>query len=248
VRPAPAGGADDPPLSVAALWRETIATGQRNLDMVAIVAAAFFFLPQLAAALLEPALGATRERPSLVLLLGVALSGLVGQGAITRIALDDLLGRPGTVGVAIGLAARRLPQLFASNLVAGVAIGVGLIALVVPGVWLLGRFGPVTPVVMGETRDLVGSLERSWALTRAHAWASAVYLLLLFVLLLSLLFTGSLVAAALAAVSTIAGARGLGEFATSAAISAATAGGVAFVHVAQAVLYRQLLAEADRKR
>lgn len=235
-------------MSVAALWRETIATGHRNLDLFAIVAAAFFFLPQLAAGLLEPATGTPPGGANLLLVVGVTLIGLVGQGAITRMALDDLLRQPGTVGGAVGHAVRRLPQLLAGNLVAGLAIGLGLIALIVPGIWLLGRFGPLTPVVMAEGRDLVGSVERSWALTQAHAWPAAVYLLLLLVLLLSLLFTGSLVAAALAAVSTIAGARGLGEVATSVAISAAAAGGVAFIYVAQAVLYRQLLALTGQPR
>lgn len=244
----PAGGADDPPLSVAALWRDTVAVAQRNAELIILLAAAFYFLPQLVASELQPLVGATAQRPSLPLILGVALVGLVAQGAITQVALDDLLGVRRTLGEAVGRAARRLPQLFAANLAAGVAIGLGLVALIAPGLWLLGRLSPVTPVVMAEERDLVAGLERSWALTDGRAWPAAVYMLLLVVLLLSLLFTGALVAAALQAVATIAGGEGLARFLTGVAMAAVAAGAASFLHVAQAVLYRHLLAEAGRRR
>ncbi|MFN3288281.1 MAG: hypothetical protein ACK40H_07505 [Sphingomonadaceae bacterium] len=248
MRPAPAGGGLDPPLSVAALWRDTVAVAQRNSELLGIVAAAFLFLPQLVAAELQPVLGGTPQRPSLVPLLVVALAGLVGQGAIALIVHDDLAGGQRTLREALALAGSRLPRLFAGNLAAGLAIGIGLVALVIPGLWLLGRLAAVTPVIMAEGRDTVSSLERSWALSEGRAWPAAVWMTLNLVLLLSLLFTAALVGAALQATATLAGGEALGKALVNLALAAVSAGAVALLNVAQAVLYRHLLVEAGAAR
>jgi len=242
VRPAPAGGADDPLLSVAALWRESVAVAQRNADLLAIVASALFFLPQLAGVELGPLVGATDSEPSVPLLVLSMLAGLVGQGAVTLIALDDLGGGRRTLAQALAEAVRRLPQLLGASLAAGIAIGLGLLALILPGLWLLGRLGAVGAGVMAERQGLAASLERSWELTRERAWPPAVYLLLLLVLVLAALFTGGLVAAALGAVATLTVGQAMGDFLTNVVMAAATAAAVTFIYVAQAVLYRQLLA------
>lgn len=240
--PTPAGGADDPPLSVAALWRESVAVAQRNFDLLAILAAALFFLPQLAGTELGPLIGATPSEPSVPLLVLSTLAGLIGQGAVTLVALDDLGGGRRTLAEALGEAMRRLPQLLGAGLAAGIAIGLGLLALIVPGVWLLGRLGVVGAVVMAERQGLAASLERTWALTHERAWPPAVYLMLLLVLVLTVLFTSGLVAAAVGSVAAVAGAEGLGGLLTNVVMAAATAAAVTFIYVAQATLYRQLLA------
>lgn len=248
MRPAPAGGGLDPPLSVAALWRDTVAVAQRNRELLGIVAAAFLFLPQLVAAELQPVLGGTPQSPSLVPLLAVALAGLVGQGAIALIVHDDLAGGQRTLREALAQAAGRLPRLFVGNLAAGLAIGIGLVALIIPGLWLLGRLAAVTPIIMAEGRGTVGSLERSWALSGGRAWPAAVWMALNLVLLLSLLFTAALVGAALQATATLAGGEALGKALVNLALAAVSAGAVALLNVAQAVLYRHLLAEAGAAR
>ncbi len=242
--PGPAGGQADPPLSVAALWRDTVAVVARNGALITIVTAAFLFLPQIIVDRLQPLLGAGPQRPSLVLLLGFVLAALVGQGAIGLIVLDDLSGASRTLREALGRALERLPRLFAANLAAGIAIGAGLLALVVPGLWLLGRLAAVTPVIMAEDRDLVGSLERSWELSEGRGWPAAVWMALLFVLLLSLLFTAALVGAALQAMASVAGSESVGKLLVQLALAAVSAAAVALLNVGQATLYRHMLIDA----
>ncbi len=63
-----------------------------------------------------------------------------------------------------------LPVATAAQLVAGIAIGAGLVAFVIPGVLLAVRLAVVAQVAAVERTDWTGALRGSLALTRGHGW------------------------------------------------------------------------------
>jgi hypothetical protein len=93
------------------------------------------------------------------------------QGALVK-AIDDV--RDGRPDLSLGETfARVRPQLVAI-IVAGVlaAIGVilGLILLIIPGLYLLTRWILIIPVIVLEGRTAGESFGRSWGLVRGFAW------------------------------------------------------------------------------
>lgn len=121
---------------------------------------------------------AVRKKPKIVAAyLIVALASLIG-GTLTGFV--DIL----VAGYAVVVAYRalggepaaersfgvRLAIVFVANLIAGIAVVIGLLLLVVPGVYLLVRFRLVTAAVMLEDRGPVDALARSYELTEGHGW------------------------------------------------------------------------------
>jgi hypothetical protein len=70
---------------------------------------------------------------------------------------------------AVGLSALKvLPVVAAAQIVAGIAIGLGFLAFVIPGVYLALRFAVVAQVASLERTDWPGALRRSGELTRRN--------------------------------------------------------------------------------
>jgi len=65
---------------------------------------------------------------------------------------------------------RVLPVVVAAQLAAAVGIGVGLLAFLVPGIFLALRWQVVAQAAAIERTDWIGALRRSNALTRGHMW------------------------------------------------------------------------------
>jgi len=83
----------------------------------------------------------------------------------------------------------RLPDLIASTVVTTVGILLGLVALVVPGLVLLARWGPVVPLIVLEGADWRRALARSNALVRGQTRP----VMAIFVLLTGLAFGVALI-------------------------------------------------------
>jgi hypothetical protein len=106
-------------------------------------------------------------------------------------------GRPPGVRAALGAAAPRLPAVIVAVLLYVVAVAGGLLALVVPGVWLIVRWYFVAQAVVIDRLSPVEALRRSGELVRGRWWRTAGCLLaagLLFG------FAGTLVTAILAGI------------------------------------------------
>jgi hypothetical protein len=115
--------------------------------------------------------------------------GLVGtfwvQGALT-LAVEDV--RDGRVDTTIGeLYARTRPFLGAlilAGILAAIGIGIGLVLLIAPGLYLLARWALIVPAIVIERRATGEAFTRSSELTAGHRWS------VLAVALLTLLVSG----------------------------------------------------------
>ncbi len=94
------------------------------------------------------------------------------QGALVE-AVRDV--RDGRAEVGIGeLYTRtrpRLPTLIAAGVLAGIGIVLGLILLIVPGLYLLTRWALIAPVIVLERRSAGEAFSRSAEIVRGNGWS-----------------------------------------------------------------------------
>ena len=107
-------------------------------------------------------------------LVGLA-TGIVGvtwlQGAFVYAVLDT---RDGSVDATLGEVFRRvmpaLLPLLVAGFVAGIGIAVGLILLIVPGLFLMTIWAVIAPVIVLEKLPPFAAFGRSRELVRGHGW------------------------------------------------------------------------------
>jgi hypothetical protein len=102
-----------------------------------------------------------------------ALAGVFWlQGALV-IAIDDV--RDGRADLSIGQTLERVTPrintLTLAGLIAGIAIGIGLLLLLVPGLFLLTIWLLIVPAIMLEGRSIGESFSRSQELVRGYGWS-----------------------------------------------------------------------------
>jgi hypothetical protein len=134
-----------------------------------------------------------------------------------------------TVEVAIR-GARVLPVVAAAQIVAGIGIALGVIAFVVPGVFLAIRWAVVAQAAAVERTDWLGALRRSGDLTRGSY---------LHVLGLLVLVTAANVALSIAGEAITGSGKAAGDVAIGIAVETMIR---SFAAMATAVLYFDLLA------
>jgi hypothetical protein len=123
------------------------------------------------------ALGATTDSDSgeaFWALIGIVLS-IIGtfwvQGALTEAVHDVRDGRADTtIGELYSRTKPRLPALIVAGILASLGIGLGLILLIVPGLYLLTRWAVITPTIVLENRSAGESFSRSSELTAGKRW------------------------------------------------------------------------------
>jgi hypothetical protein len=81
-----------------------------------------------------------------------------------------------------------LPALIVAGLLAGLGIALGLILLIVPGLYLLTRWALIVPVIVLEKRRAGEAFGRSHELVRGHGWT--IFGLVLVVFLLGAIVSG----------------------------------------------------------
>jgi hypothetical protein len=137
-------------------------------------------------------------------LIGALLAAIVGiiaayllQAALVK-AVEDV--RDGRVDLSLTdtLRAARpfIARVAVASILAGIAIGIGLILLIVPGLFLLTIWCLIVPVIVLEDVDFGSSFGRSRALVRGHEWQVFGTLVLVFlVLIVAAIVIGALLAA-----------------------------------------------------
>jgi hypothetical protein len=166
------------PFSYSAVWEDTVRMLRSHSSLIAAVAGVFIFLPALLIDYFLPREATDPEQvfeqlfeyvsANLHWLLLARLVNMVGTVAILLLIFRP--GRP-TVGEAIARAALLLPFYFVANLLSGLITGIGLLLLIIPGLYLLGRLAPVGVIVVAEERrNPIEAVRESFAMTRGRGW------------------------------------------------------------------------------
>jgi len=137
-------------------------------------AAVVFVVLDFVSAVADRAAGSSVTSDLLWSLIAVVLSFIGAfwlQGALIEAVRDVRDGRIDmTIAELYARTRPRLPALIAAGIVAGLAIALGLLLLVVPGLFLLTRWALIPAVIVIEKRSAGESFDRSWQLTRGHGW------------------------------------------------------------------------------
>ncbi len=143
--------------------------------------------------------GVADGKPFLVLLasvVGIAASTLY-QGTVVNLVRDIQDGRRDfSVGELLSQAAPFILPLFGAGILAGIAIGIGLVLLIVPGLILLTIWAVIAPVIVIEKTGVMSSFGRSRELVRGNGWPvfGVIVIAFLFVIVGALVF-GAIAAA-----------------------------------------------------
>src|ERR1700733_2149472 len=96
--------------------------------------------------------------------------------------------RDGRADLSIGeTASSALPYIWsvaAASILAGIAITIGLVLIIVPGLWLITIWAVIIPVIVIERSGALASFGRSRQLVRGHGWHVFGTLVLVFVILI----------------------------------------------------------------
>lgn len=98
------------------------------------------------------------------------VGGVLMQGVVTHTVVADLQGRKTSLGESLNVALRSFWVLVGVGIVSGVAITLGLILLIVPGILIALIWMVAGPVAIAERTGVGRALERSRTLTRDHRW------------------------------------------------------------------------------
>lgn len=238
---------------MGAAWDDTLLLLKSHSALIGAIAAVFLFLPALAFAWfgptpIEPPAGADLNqvmetfrasfRQMLPGQVVVALCTIVGTLAILRL----WLARTGiSVGEALTFGLMLFPTMLAVQILSGLAIFAGVLLLIVPGLYLVGRLALVSPAI--ADRGLYNPFEAirtSWSLTKNNGWAIFFFLFLVaLVIVIAALIIGGIV-------SVVFGAEaGLGRMIGGLVEAAFGAIGSLVSVAVSAATYRQLASGAS---
>ncbi|WP_188761343.1 hypothetical protein [Sandarakinorhabdus glacialis] len=162
-------------------------------------------------------------------------------GGIAQLAVAHLIARPeDTPRVALAAAFAVLPAYLGAVLLSGIPTGIGLLLLVIPGLYIAARLFLIVPIAVVERLGMIAILKRSWTLTEGHAGSILLFLLLAILFLFGATVLASGVGAALGSVLTLAGLKAVGTFV--AALASALVGMILSIAVTAAatVIYLKL--------
>lgn len=113
----------------------------------------------------------------------VSIFTLLAAQAATVFAISETyLGRETTITACLVRMRGELGAIFGVMMLSGLAIGAGLIALVLPGIWLISRLSVVVPATLIEQRGAREALSRSFDLTKGFAWRAFLIFFLYYIL------------------------------------------------------------------
>lgn len=171
------GLALDQPRDVSALFRDALSVyGSNLLAFLAIGAVVVVPVQLIVSGIgLEQLTGAYDRSPSTAEVgVSTAVSFLVIGPLITAMCIHALRSIAGGEGTAIGRSIRDgfevFAPLFAAMLLAALGVALGLVALVLPGVYLAVRWFFVPQAVVVEGQRGMGPLVRSGQLTQGRWW------------------------------------------------------------------------------
>jgi L-lactate permease len=158
----------------------------RFLKLFFLTALVVFAVLDLVSALAAEAAGDSAAAGALWGLVS-AVIGIVGyflvQGALVEAVRDVMDGRAdSTIGELYRKVQPRLPSLIAAGVLAGIAIGIGLLLCLVPGLYLLTIWSLIVVVIVLEGRSAGESFSRSREIVRGHGWSVCALIVVTFIL------------------------------------------------------------------
>jgi len=116
----------------------------------------------------------------------VALFGtFLLQATLVKAVQDVRDGRADlSIGETVSAAMPYIWSVAAASILAGIAITIGLILIIVPGLWLITIWAVIIPVIVIERSGALNSFGRSRQLVRGHGWHVFGTLVLVFIILI----------------------------------------------------------------
>jgi hypothetical protein len=107
------------------------------------------------------------------------------QATLVKAVQDVRDGRADlSIGETVSAATPYIWSVAAASILAGIAITVGLILIIVPGLWLITIWAVIIPVIVIERSGALNSFGRSRQLVRGHGWHVFGTLVLVFIILI----------------------------------------------------------------
>jgi len=137
--------------------------------------------------------------------IGALLGSLVGiiaafllQATLVKAVQDVRDGRADlSIGETVSAATPYIAPVAGASILAGIAIAIGLVLLIVPGLFLITIWAVIVPVIVLEQSGVFASFGRSQQLVRGHGWHVFGTLVLAWVILLVVNIVLGLIFAAL---------------------------------------------------
>lgn len=169
------------------------------------------------AALLSPLLNrlfltAGAETPSGAAILGIVIASLVILAmtiaiyAVVIVRIDAVArGRALTLGAATEIGIRRAPAVLGAGILYGLAVLIGCILLLIPGIFLMVALAFAVYAVVTEQLGPIASQRFSWRLVRGYWWRTAVIMTIVGIIVSILYFLLGLIGGIIVAVDSSAG-------------------------------------------
>ena len=162
-------------MAIGDVLREAWELYKRHLWQFFLTAFVVFLVLDLVSALAAAAAGDSAGAAFLWGLVSLVV-GIVGyfwvQGALVELVRDVRDGRADRpIGETYRAVQPRLPALISAGLLAGLGILVGLVLLVVPGLFLLTIWSMIVPAIVIEGRSAGESFSRSREIVRGNGWS-----------------------------------------------------------------------------
>jgi Membrane domain of glycerophosphoryl diester phosphodiesterase len=134
-------------------------------------------------------LDATTTTDSGTSLAGTLVASLIQFGAAAlaiaacfKVVSAAYLGEHAGAGESLRYALGRLLPLIVAYLLVTAIVLVGLVLLIIPGIWIAVKLAMVFPTVVFERKGPFGAIGRSWTLTRQNWWRTFGTLLVVFLI------------------------------------------------------------------
>lgn len=151
-------------ISVGVITERIWAIYREQAGVLLPVAVLVFALEFLVALLLPTALG-------LILALLFWVLAILYQGFVVELVAGVEAGRPNSdLGALFRAVTPVLGALLVISIIFAIGVGIGLVLLIIPGLFLLTIWSVVVPVAVLERRGVVASFGRSRALVRGQGW------------------------------------------------------------------------------
>lgn len=95
--------------------------------------------------------------------------GVAASGFLTLVALDVLMGRRHGIGQYVGQSLRQIMPLVVLSALYSLAAGIGLVLLILPGLYIFARYQPLVAAIVFEDAGWSG-LGRARDLTKGYRW------------------------------------------------------------------------------